>query len=306
MNQFRVSATALNVRDEPSRQGSIIGSLNKDEVVDEIGLSADQQWMHVQKDGLIGWSFCKYLVSSDTPRKPSFVTYKIVADNGGKLWEAARRACDFWNKYLIPSSPIVMRLGLFTSNNNAIATSFKPAVNDGVYYGGVEFNTKYLASFTDEQIVGTIIHELGHTLGMGWDDWMNLFNHETGVFHPEYIAAVPGLSEMRAELHYAPGTVFSHWDEDSPHKKEIMTGFKDSGEYVMPVTIEVMKLLGHQVINHLSAKTSLADLLADIQNYQFLMIDEAESIDRDYFLQSGVAEEIYTEISTPLHVSLSN
>jgi hypothetical protein len=46
--------------------------------------------------------------------------------------------------------------------------------------------------------------------------------------------------------------------------------------------------------------------LADIQNYQFLMIDEAESIDRDYFLQSEVAEEIYTEISAPLHVSLSN
>jgi hypothetical protein len=85
-----------------------------------------------------------------------------------------------------------------------------------------------------------------------------------------------------------------------------MTGFKDSGEYVMPVTIEVMKLLGHQVINHLSAKTNLTDLLADIQNYQFQMIDEAESIDRDYFLQSEVAEEIYTEISAPLHVSLSN
>lgn len=299
MSQFKVTATALNVREKPSLEGKIIGVLKKSEVVDELGLSNDQKWMRVQTNDLVGWSYRKYLTPLETPPLQTIITYKIVSDNGGRLWDTARLACNFWNRYLIPRISIVMRLGVFTSLSNVIATSYKPYTNGDILYGVVEFNTRYLSMFSDAEVVGTIIHELGHTLGMGWDDWMNLFYHDTGVFRPEYIAAVPGLQGMRVELDYGPGTVFAHWDE-ALFDKEIMSGFKDTGEYVMPVTIDVMKLLGHEVIQHLVQKTSLSNLLQEMRNYQFQMINFAESLDRDYFVPTEVWEEIYTEKRTPL------
>jgi hypothetical protein len=124
---------------------------------------------------------------------------------------------------------------------------------------------------------------------------MILFDHQTGYFLPNPIEEVPDLRNMRVELDYGPGTVFSHWDEEGRHKKEIMTGFKDSGEYVLPVSIDVMKLLGHQVIKRLQSPTFLSTLLPNLQAYQFQMINDANSLDRDYFKETELVEEIYVE-----------
>lgn len=45
----------------------------------------------------------------------NLITYKIVADVNGRLKAAARTSCNFWNRFIEPSSPIVIRLGVFTS-----------------------------------------------------------------------------------------------------------------------------------------------------------------------------------------------
>ncbi len=97
----------------------------------------------------------------------NLVTYKIVRDLAGKLKKGARLACSFWNRFVSPKDAIVLRLGLFTANTNTIARAYYPSKKDGVVYGRVEFNTKYLSSFSDNEIAGTRVHEIGHTLGYG-------------------------------------------------------------------------------------------------------------------------------------------
>ena len=99
----------------------------------------------------------------------TLITYKIVSDNEGKLKGAAKLSCDFWNKFVVAKSSIVIRLGIFTSFGNTIARAYKPYSRNGTVYGRVEFNTKYLSTFSESETVGTIIHEIGHTLGFGWD-----------------------------------------------------------------------------------------------------------------------------------------
>jgi len=94
----------------------------------------------------------------------TIITYHIVADRQGKLRAAAKLACDFWNRFIQPKSSVVIRLGIFTQFGNTIARAYEPYRRDGVVYGVVEFNTVYLSQFSETEIVGTIIHEIGHTL----------------------------------------------------------------------------------------------------------------------------------------------
>lgn len=221
----------------------------------------------------------------------SLVTYKIVTDVDGKLKQAGRVACNFWNRFVSPSSSIVIRLGVFTSSSNTIARAYKPYVNKGVIYGVVEFNTKYLATFSGNEIAGTVVHEIGHTLGFGWESWMNLFDSSNGQFTEAAIDEVPGLKDMLAETDYGAGTRFSHWDEET-HDQELMTGFKDYTEHVLPVTISVMELLGHQVLEVLPQKTDLNTLMDSLAQVVFSRQEEAKAIDRDYFEPTDLWEKI--------------
>ncbi|MFN8526843.1 MAG: SH3 domain-containing protein [Chloroflexota bacterium] len=65
MAQVKVTASALNVRAEPSLDGEIIGTLFEGDVVEHLDTSADQKWLRVQKAGLIGWSSRKFLAPVD-------------------------------------------------------------------------------------------------------------------------------------------------------------------------------------------------------------------------------------------------
>lgn len=220
----------------------------------------------------------------------TLITYKIVSDLDGKLKQAARVACNFWNRFVIPNSSIVIRLGVFTSNSGTIARAYKPYQNEGTVYGVVEFNTKYLSTFTRNEISGTIIHEIGHTLGMGWDKWMELFGND-GKFTQAAIDELDDLKEMRVETDYGDGTRFSHWDEQR-HDQELMTGFKDQGEHVLPVTIDVMSLLGHQVAERLAQKTDLGALLDSLAQIAFTRQAEAKSINLDHFTKTDIWENV--------------
>ena len=223
--------------------------------------------------------------------KSTLITYKIVTDLDGKLKQASRVACDFWNRFVIPSYSIIIRLGVFTSNSNTIAKAYKPYVRDGVRYGVIEFNTKYLSRFSRNEISGTIIHEIGHTLGIGWNEWEGLFDKSNGKFNNSVINEVGDLKDMRVETDYGSGTQYSHWDEER-HDEELMTGFKDITEHVLPVTIDIMSLLGHQIAERLPHKTDLSTLLDSLAQITFSRQAEAKSLNRDHFEETDLWENI--------------
>ena len=222
----------------------------------------------------------------------NLITYKIVNDVDGRLKAAARTACNFWNRYVQPTSSIVIRLGTFTSFGTTIARAYQPYSQGGVVYGVVEFNTKFLDEFSDTEVAGTVVHELGHTLGIGWDKWMKLFNAATGKFTAKAIKALPALAKMSVETDYGPGTTLSHWDEEK-FGTELMTGLKGGSEHVLPVTIDVVGLLGHKVIERLKKKTLLDVLLAEVAAVQFIQRDAAKALNLDYFKVTPIWEETY-------------
>lgn len=218
-----------------------------------------------------------------------FITYKIVSDMGDRLKKGARTACNFWNRFVQPKHSIVIRLGTFTQSSNTIARAYKPFWKDGVRYGRVEFNTKHLVQFTEDQIAGTIVHEIGHSLGIGWDKWSELFDRRTGKFTPDAIDLLEALDRMEVELDGGPGTAFAHWDEQK-FDKELMTGYQDHGEHVLPVTIDLMEALGHTVLERLEHKAYLGALLEDVANMVFSRQDEARRLDRDHFEETELLE----------------
>ncbi len=234
----------------------------------------------------------------------TLITYKIVSDLEGKLKSAAKLSCSFWNRFVAPNSSIVIRLGIFTSWGSVIARAYEPYRFNGIVYGRIEFNTKYLSTFSESEIVGTIVHEIGHTLGFGWDRWMELFDINTGKFFQEYIDILPDLAEMRVETDYGPGTRLAHWDEEL-FDRELMTGFKDYAEYVLPVTISVTSLLGHTVAEVLPEKRMLIDILNELRSLRFTRIDEAKNLDLDHFEETEIWEEIYSYKRTPIRSKLA-
>jgi hypothetical protein len=56
---------------------------------------------------------------------------------------------------------------------------------------------------------------------------------------------------MLVERRGGDGTELGRWDEKK-HERELMTGFDESAEHVLPVTIDVMPLLGHKVKKRLT------------------------------------------------------
>ncbi len=228
---------------------------------------------------------------SEPVQPTNLITYKITTDMGDMLKIGARTACNFWNRFVQPKYSIVIRLGTFTQNSNTIARAYKPYEKDGVRYGQVEFNTKYLSQFTEDEIAGTIIHELGHSLGIGWEEWDELFDHETGKFKPEAVGRLNKLEQMEVELEGGSGTALAHWDEDK-FDKELMTGYQDHGEHVLPVTIDLMEVLGHTVSERLASKTDLGELLQDAVSVVFSRQDEARSLDLEHFEETELFETI--------------
>ena len=66
---YRVTATALNVRQGPGIENSIVGTLLNNEVVKALETNADGSWIRIlrETDGLTGWSSAKYLAETQAP-----------------------------------------------------------------------------------------------------------------------------------------------------------------------------------------------------------------------------------------------
>lgn len=60
--KLKVTTDGLNVRMGPSTQTTILGSVNRGDVVDWMETSADQRWAKIQKGQLTGWSSRRFLV----------------------------------------------------------------------------------------------------------------------------------------------------------------------------------------------------------------------------------------------------
>ena len=223
----------------------------------------------------------------------TLITYKIFSDEEDKLKSAVKVACSFWNRFIIPKNSIVIGMGTFTSKGFVIARAYKPYFYDDTTFGAVEFNTKYLNEFSGFDIAGTIIHEIAHTLGIGWVKWEDLFNRPDGSFTKESIQEISELQYMWVETDYGSGTQYSHWDEER-FDKELMTGLKNGSEYVLPVTIKVMRLLGHKVIECLVEKTDLSILLGKASYVTFSKQKEAQKLNLSYFKETELMEEFYS------------
>ena len=64
-----------------------------------------------------------------------------------------------------------------------------------------------------------------------------------------------------------------------------------------------MRLLGHEVIEQLPTETLLSDLLPQLENVQFSSQELIESIDRNYFEQTEIWEEIYSGVRRKLAIA---
>ncbi|MFQ3226812.1 MAG: hypothetical protein ACI8RW_000190 [Porticoccaceae bacterium] len=229
----------------------------------------------------------------------SIITYHIESDYKDALRDCAKKSCDFWNKYLQPQSPIVIRLGTFTQFGNTIARAYRPYHRDSVKYGRVEFNTTFIDLLDSNEITATAIHEIGHTLGIGWDKWMTLFSKRTGRFYSHVIKKVPALKDMRVETDYGAGTTLVHWDE-ATFTNELMTGIKSENDKVLPVTIDVLELFGHTILERLTSPRSLESILTELDSMIFSRVEDAIQLNRDVLTETEIWEEIYSPRRIPL------
>lgn len=75
---FKVTASALNVREGPGTQFRSIGLLYRNEVVQKLAVSADGGWLQVKRnyDGLTGWSSKQFLEPTTAPPPVQEETYE--------------------------------------------------------------------------------------------------------------------------------------------------------------------------------------------------------------------------------------
>lgn len=65
MDNYRVTAAVLNVRDAPSLKGKVIGYLTRDQIVEKHSISGDEYWYEISSPGGVkGWCSHKFLVTT--------------------------------------------------------------------------------------------------------------------------------------------------------------------------------------------------------------------------------------------------
>ncbi|HKB41541.1 MAG TPA: TIGR02594 family protein [Gemmataceae bacterium] len=80
MTRYKVTASSLNVREEPKLTGKVIGYLSLDEIVEGVSISGDGYWHKIKRDdGLEGWSSHKFLVAYEGERDSEEFPWMAIA-----------------------------------------------------------------------------------------------------------------------------------------------------------------------------------------------------------------------------------
>lgn len=191
---------------------------------------------------------------------PGSTTFRIIRDASGRLAAAACITGKFWNYFLKPECPVLISIDLFSMAGAILAVSRQPILHAGNLAAMVSFNYRHLDAYNDIELFSTLAHEVGHVL-IFRDDlrWLNLFDARTGSFKPAATEILPALAAMTVETHHGEGTRLLHWSAAS-HTGELMTGFKEPIQFLLPVTIDVAIFLGHHVNHHLDSPRTLKQL----------------------------------------------
>ncbi len=123
-------------------------------------------------------------------------------------------------------------------------------------YGGVQFDRADVAQLEATGLLETVIlHEMGHTLGLG-TIWVEKELVEGIIsLSPQYVGAsgiaqyeaLGGSGTVPVENRGTPGTRSDHWRE-STFASELMTGFVDEGNNPLSrITVGALVDLGYQV-----------------------------------------------------------
>lgn len=106
---YKVTTTALNVREGPSTSYDKIGTLQQDQVVKALDYAAANSWIKIlrESDSLIGWSSASYLKLTDAPEPPDTSEPPDTGEppDGDAEW------------YRVTASALNVREGPGTSNN---------------------------------------------------------------------------------------------------------------------------------------------------------------------------------------------
>jgi hypothetical protein len=172
---------------------------------------------------------------------------------------ACRKAVTFWNLFMTLEHPLTLCVDLYSGNPHVHAFTNPTIQCRGMYYSRIWFNSRMLEHATEFDLFVTLVHEIGHALTFKHDPrWLTLFNLTTGRFKSEYIDHLTALSSMTVETRHGTGARFCHWCSRS-HPDEVMTVFRSSNPYILPVTIDVGSFLGHRIRRRLSEPMFLRD-----------------------------------------------
>ena len=112
-----------------------------------------------------------------------------------------------------------------------------------------------------------------------------------GIFKESATNQLIELKDMRVETDGGSGTKYSHWDEDR-HNEELMTGYKDTVEHILPITIKIMSLFGHRVVGSIPQKTNLDDFFDALRYMSFSRQEEVNTLNLDYYEETEILENI--------------
>lgn len=177
----------------------------------------------------------------------------------GLQCSACRQAVSFWNTFIFPECPLTLYVQLYSGNPNVYAFTSPAFQARGMLYSRIWLNSKVFQHATEFDFFATLVHETAHALTFKHDSrWLTLFDSRTGCFKLDSIKRQPALSRMKVEIRHGTGAEFLHWCSLS-HSDEVMTVFRSSNPYVLPITIDVGSFLGHRIRRRLTEPIFLRD-----------------------------------------------